>query len=360
MAKVSLILADRDEFFAERFSRYILDHNNFFDIVSFTEAEYLLNYLSTGKADVVLLEKDFATNEIIEKLKNKLVLIFDDCSKEVGDISYINKYQKTEALIKEITFKYAESIGNTGIISDNTGVANIIAVYSPIGGSGKTTVAMALAAGLVQQGCKTTYLNLEKFNSIGTYVNLPLMEGLSEIFLKIKNKGPNLSFDIMKNLALDESGVNYFVPAESAMEFNEMTNEEIMELVSKTSDIADVEYLVIDLPSEFNENILNILKMSNSVVFISTNDAVGINKTKMFMNEMNIFADLKFMYEKFLPVINKTNVGGIPPEFSEIFVEKQIYGCIPLLNNLRATTISEISNCMDNYLVNVMRAIMGR
>jgi cellulose biosynthesis protein BcsQ len=386
MSTISLILADKDDFFSERFSRYILEHNSIFDIIAFTKCEYLMEYLGNNSADILLIDKDFINDEVKAYLKNSLVIVLDDADNDYdGEYCHISKYQKTEDIIKKITFKYAESIGDKSIISANsTGAAKLVSVYSPIGGSGKTTIALGLAASMTARGQRVVYFNMEKFNSTGAYLSTDGQEGLSEIFLKLKNKnamGKNasnaqvsfqsndgeeskiesFSFAIMKRLLTDSSGLLYFAPPESAMEFNEMTTEEIITLLEEIANIADLDYVIIDLPTEFNESVIDVLKLSESVVFVTAGDTVGVHKTAMFMNEVNIFADLRIVYEKFLPVINKSDTRGISQGLQEILGEKGAIASVPIVSSLsRCRSVADMVGVLGGYLVNVVDMIVGR
>jgi cellulose biosynthesis protein BcsQ len=356
MSSISLILADKDEFFSERFSRYILEHNSLFEIMTFTKCEYLKDYLCKSSSDILLIEKSFINDEVRAYFKNVLVIVLDDKDMDNdGEFCHISKYQKTEDIIKKITFRYAESIGDKSIISDDTGTAKIVSVYSPIGGSGKTTLALSIATSFAMRGKRVIYFNMEKFNSVATYLNTDNAEGLSDIFLKLKNNGASISFDIMKRILTDQSGLQFFSPPESAMEFNEMSNEEINTLIKELANVTDLDLLIIDLPTEFDENVIDVLKLSNNVVFVATGDAIGANKTSAFMKEVNIFPDLRIVYDKFIPVINKNESAGVSPDIQALFNEKSVVAAVPVIQSLsRCGTVSDLASLLEGYLTNVM------
>lgn len=360
MAKVSLVLADSDNFFSQKFCRYILEHNNFYDIIAFTEQDYLVDYLTKNSVNLLLIEKSFATEEILKIAGNCLVIMLNDVSGEANGYSCVSKYQKTENLVKEITFKYAESIGDKSIVAGNDQLAQVIAVYSPQGGAGSTSVAAALSTVLAQNGYRAVYFNMEKVNS-GLFIMDSEAEGLSDIFLKIKSKSTNLSFEVTKRLQTDGSGVKFFAPAQSGMEFNEMSSGEIVEIIKETAGCGECQFVVVDLPTELSENIIDVLKISDHVVCVTTNDVIGTNKLRVFINEINFFPELRIVYEKFLPVINKSEIGGVDPNIQQIFGEKVVMASIPYINGLnKCQSAVDIGRIMDNYLMEVVRKITGR
>lgn len=358
MGKINLVLADSDDFFLKSLSRYILDHNSAFEVNIFTSDEYLLKYISNNSVDILLIEEGMLTSDVLSKTKNIITLILDDVSKETATYIHINKYQKTEAFLKEITFRYAEGKGDKSLFSSNSRHANVISVYSPVGGSGKTTFALALAGTLAKNGVKVFYLNMEKFNSSVLYFGKN-GESISEIFLKIKNKTVNLSFEIIKRLLVDESGVKYLGAVESAMEFDELTSDELNNLINELASIDDIDYLILDLPTEFDMKFIDIVKHSNYVSVICTEDSTGVLKLNSFLQELSIFPDLKMSYEKIIPVINKSNTREIPHSIQEILKEKQIACIIPQLNLNNVSTVTQLTAIMDNYILEMVRLVIG-
>ena len=360
MAKVSLILADRDDFFAEKFSRYILEHNNFYEITAFTQQNYLLDYIKNNSVDVLLTDKSFITDEVKEYINKGLIVVLDESDGEYNGYPTVNKYQKTENIIKEITFRYAESIGDKSIISSDSKKAKIVSVYSPAGGSGKSVISGVLSVLLAQNGFSPVYLNMEKFNS-GLFGDFENTEGLSDIFLKMKNKSKNLSFEITKRIISDENGVKMFAPTQSGMEFDEMSEDEITEFVSELAGIDNVSHIIVDLPTEFDRKTMNMLKLSNNILFIAVNDPIGYKKLKNFINEINIFPELRVAYEKIIPMINKNNSRGIPESIAGLMPEKPIVTSVPFINGIdRYGRITDITGVIGNYVTDVLRQISGR
>lgn len=360
MSKINLVLADEDIFFSQSFSRYILEHNGTFEITSYTKTEFLMDALDNGNIDILLIVEKMLTDEIKFKLTNCLILILDDVSKDAEPYAHVNKYQKTESILKEITFKYAESKGDQSFLASKGEGANIISVYSPIGGSGKTTVAMSLAGALVKRGYGVIYFSMERFGSEDCYMDVTSGEGLSEIFLKLKNGSNGLSFEIMKRLVTDESGIQYLLPPESAMEFSEMSCEEMHSLIEQMANCDGVDYLIIDTPSEFNEMILNVLKMSSCVALIAEETPSGISKIRKFVRELSIFAELKLIYDRFLPIVNKTSGRNASQAVQQVLGEKPAVGVIPYMNVSGLSSVKQLSAAIDDYIVEIIRFVVGR
>ena len=62
----------------------------------------------------------------------------------------IVKYQRISKIYQAILENYAEVSGDSGNYYSRIGVARLLAFYSPVGGSGKTTLSIATALSLVK------------------------------------------------------------------------------------------------------------------------------------------------------------------------------------------------------------------
>ena len=359
MAKISLVVVDNDTFFTQSFSRYVLEHNTTYDITTFTQADIFVQSAGKVKTDILLIEKDMFTDEIKACLGNYVVLMLDDISKDGDPYSSINKYQKAESIMKEITFRFAESRGDKSLLSTGSG-AKVISVYSPVGGAGKTTLSLAVAGALAKNGYGTMYFSLEKFNSASCVLKDNGMGSISEIFLKLKNGFGNLSFEIMKRLQTDESGVKYLAPPESSMEYNEISTEEFMELIKEIAATSGIDYLIIDLPTEYNEDIINYFKISDAVVFITTEDAYGLAKTAGFLKEVYLFPDLRIVYDKIIPIVNKAESRNPSSAVQQVFGEKNIAAAVPYMSLSGAQSVSKVSSAVDSYISELIRLAVNK
>jgi len=93
----------------------------------------------------------------------------------------------------------------------------VVAIYSPIGGSGKTTVAVNSAVHCAKKGLEVFYLNLENFQSTPLYFNCKKERNLSEL-LRCLKQGRNVAAKIRQIKQKDaDYGVHYFVPPEMSL-----------------------------------------------------------------------------------------------------------------------------------------------
>ncbi|MBQ7264485.1 MAG: AAA family ATPase [Firmicutes bacterium] len=352
---VKLVLVDNDEYFIKGFSRYILEYQSNIEIITYTDIEVFKASLASIAFDLVLISEIFPIDDSLKNLKNLFIL--SDETFEDDTCKKINKYQKTETLLKEIMLGYAELKGDRRLITNNETTVKLIGVYSPIGGSGKTTFSLALAGCLAKRNVGVLYLSLEKFFSAERYLGENLNPGLSELFLKLKNKSVSISFDINKKVQTDSSGVKYITPPESAMEYGEMTDEEMVKLINEISYSNVADYVIIDFPTEYNEGVINTLSSLDTIAFIVNEDSASMLKATKFAKEFDLIPSLNSLYDKVYLFANKTQGKSPTQVLQNLYKNKSILGCIPNMNLEGITDINSLSSVMDGYMAGFLQML---
>lgn len=142
-----------------------------------------------------------------------------------------------------------------------------VAFYSPAGGSGKTTLSLAMASACGAAGLRTFYLNLEEIDSVkGTLV--PSVGTLSDVFLALKTKGMNVGVKLAACAVQERTGGFYYLSGvESISEYEEITGDEMRRLVETICSLSEYDVVIIDVTSSFSEKTLAVLNEAD-IVFV--------------------------------------------------------------------------------------------
>ncbi len=333
---LELVLIDKDELYLDILSEYIMKNTNLFNVVCFTAIKYFKEYMCKKTADIVLLGE---TEETIEDMPSETLVL--DWGKE------IEKYQRVDDLIEKIMFKYAQKTGDMRGIGIGENNAEMIAVYSPKGGSGKTTLALALAVLAQSKGINTVYFNLEKFSSVPNFFEVFEDKSLSEIFLSLKEKNPKLILNILKNKLVDfNSGITYFSPPETQSEIEELEKEEIRYLFDEMKKIEDFKLIVVDLETNFNNIVVEILNQSDKILIPIFDDELSKLKINQFYNELDICFSERDIKEKILTIINKSE------NFDSLHNSKEIR--VPFVKEAETRDLKKLGEKVGIYLDEVL------
>ncbi|NJD01903.1 MAG: hypothetical protein FIA99_04745 [Ruminiclostridium sp.] len=272
MGKLTLVIADKDENYLSHLGNYIMVHySGRFSLHLFSSFEDLSLFLeSAGKhADILLYGCSFPEEAIVsEKVHTMIRLSENNTSHSDEDANTIFKYRHTERLIQDILHTYSKSSAGT-FIPDGKASAGICAVHSASGGTGKTCIAAGLSMLAARRGLKCLYLNFESTPSTSFYFKGQSERSLSDVIYYLKERGDNLAVKLESGRCCDPaSGVHYFLPPESACEFDELTGEDIDLFIGtiRSSSLADI--IFIDLPSGLSRRNKLILKSCDKVIEI--------------------------------------------------------------------------------------------
>lgn len=311
MAKLNLVIADFDESYVRGLSEYInSNHSPAFLVSCFTKADSFIRFMEQQPpADVLLISPDFYDISIgYANIKLKLVLSQGAIRQEYQAFQVINKYSTGEKLIGEVVHLYSKLNPSELRLSPYSKDAEFIGVYSPAGGTGKTTIAAALSIQCAELGMQSFYLNLESIQSTGAFFNSNSKRNLSYIFYYLKEKGKSLSFNMDGIKSTDtDYGVWYFDPPESPLEYEEIDSDNLGQLIQGIKEMGCYDYVFIDMSNTFDMKNYKIMNLCDRIVLVTLQEPISMNKNKLLYNELVKLSDSDkdCVLDKFINVINR-------------------------------------------------------
>ncbi|TYQ16065.1 UNVERIFIED_CONTAM: Mrp family chromosome partitioning ATPase [Acetivibrio alkalicellulosi] len=293
MGRITLVIADTDEEYVERIVNYLMsEHSHKFQVNSFTKQEILINYLNdtTKKVDVLLISPSMMSNSIPENKAEVIILLTSgNIASNSKDYECVNKYQHAERFVSNILDIFSEKNSNEIYLASGSKQAKVIAVYSPVGGVGKTTVAVSASIQYALKGFSVFYLNLESIQSTPLFFNCDSVQNLSKVlfYLKENNKNPGIKIEGAK-LIDEETNIHYFTPPDSALEMEEITGEELKRLISHLKMSGCYDFIFVDMSSNFDHENISILECCNEVLLVFSQDRLSEIKASLLNKEFKI------------------------------------------------------------------------
>ncbi len=340
MSKLNLIVADTDVSYLKGVVGYIADkYSGRFKVSSFSDSSSLKDYIggNNGKADILLVSPELYYEGLGEKgITLVAVLSAGRLPGEYKKCEVINKFQLGDNLVGNILNLFSEK--NTDILMQNgEKSAKIIAVYSPTGGSGKTSVAYGCSLKCAQKGQKVFYLNLEDTPSTPLFFESKGKYNLSHIFYYLKAKNKNLSLKIEGTRMEDaSSGIHYFIPPVSRLELLDMQPQEYSSLLKQLRQMDYYDVVFVDMPCFLEKRMISVLEESDSVIFLLTPDMVSDVKLAGALEEFDILYNNENIdiLSKILFVMNKSNIDNMPDIDCLKAREREISFIIPKIPQL--------------------------
>ncbi|MEA4846299.1 MAG: hypothetical protein VB106_03600 [Clostridiaceae bacterium] len=309
MARLNLVIADSDESYARGLSEYInSNHFSAFMASCFTRVDSFTGYFEKRHpADILIISPDFyEISAEYPQIKLKLIFSEGALNCEYPGFQPINKYSTGDKLIGEVIHLYSKINPLEERLPSYSSNTEFIGVYSPAGGTGKTTISSALSKQCAELGIKSFYLNLESIQSTGMFFSSYNKRNLSYIFYYLKEKSRNLSFK-MGGIKSTEDGVEYFNPPDSPMEYGEINPEELEQLLQGIKGMGCYDYVFIDMSDILDMKNYKIMALCDRIVMVTLEEPIASYKGRVLSNELTKLwdADKDSISDKFITVINK-------------------------------------------------------
>ena len=300
--RVKLLIATIDILYAKLISENISEnYADAIDVSVCSALEGAQEILSKRKYNVALMDM-----EMIKQLDTSMIhlpiLLWseneenEDTADLPPDFERIKKHQRISSIVSTILERYSKVSGSRHGLG--SGQAKITAVWSPAGGVGKTTVAMAYALSNTYEGRDVFYLNLENFSSVpGLFSEKG--KSISCIFEMLESHEGDVKM-LTQGISCRDSGITYLCGPDNFDDMCILSSENVRELIAACAELADE--LVIDLSCICDIRTKESFDIADKVLIVMDSTIVSEVKLAQFMSQNNVFESIK---EKVLFIANK-------------------------------------------------------
>jgi len=317
---IKILLASSDSQYVQRLadimSRTAVTTGDVIEISLFTDISKLEVYLGTKSEDEGLKKYHLAIIDesvaealgkmddisIIHLLTNDVVM--DGIhSERWPDYTYIYKYQRVSSIVAKMFMTFSKVRGE-----ERKGNRPVCAFFSPIGGSGSSTLAASLAMAAASEGIKPLFISLEYFNITELFFNDTnnSEQGLYDIFYVIAENGAVASaIDSAK--IHDPSGIFFLKKFPIWSEVTHIEPNEIETFIDAARAAFGIDVVILDLGSTFTNFTERALHVADEIFLTSNIESTSQLKLDSFLAEGSIF---KEFVGKTNLIYNKSNKIG--------------------------------------------------
>ena len=183
----------------------------------------------------------------------------------------------------------------------NKYIAKKIMVLGTKGGTGKSFVAVNLAIDLFNQSKSDVVLFDIDYKSAddATILNIIPQTTIHDLLQKTDKLDLNL---LGSSLTTCSSGIRFLPAPMNSIEAEYISSKQTIEIIDMLAEISD--YIVIDTPAYFSEDVLSILESIDHMIIIATMDVLSIKNLK---ESLFILKQLRFPRNKIILILNRAN-----------------------------------------------------
>jgi pilus assembly protein CpaE len=240
-----------------------------------SEADYIRRAMLAGARDFLM--KPFSGDELIEAVRN------------VHDTRPSLRMPSPSATaLAELAAGQPKKAVREG---------NVIAVFSPKGGIGCTTVSINIAVALANNGHKTLLIDGSlQFGDVGVMLNIKALTSVVDVIERISELDQDL---ISSVVATHDSGLKVLL-APPRPEMAELVKDaEVRALIRTLRELFD--FVIIDTSSSLNDVNLAMLDVADRIILIARQDLTSLKNVSRFFD---LSEDLEYERDKVMLVIN--------------------------------------------------------
>lgn len=291
MERPTIILADIDYDYLKALEwKFIDTFGNQVDLIVITKPEYFASFFAIQREAESLIISEELYNKTLKKHCIKKIIILSE-NPEIAEVTegiVLGKYDNIKAIVNEATYHLESS---SPLNKKNK--TRLVTVCSAIGGSGKTTIALALAKSLASYHKRAFYLNLEAVQSFAYYLkNQSCLDREACQILRRENE--NYGMKLASFFRMEE--FTYLPPLPGSMDALQIPIEHILLLLEQLKDSQIYDELIVDTDVIRGAGLARLLSISDTVLTIVKPDGFSANKTAFLLGNIDYSSKGKFLF----------------------------------------------------------------
>lgn len=298
MKKEILAVCDLEEAYAFRMAEYITQKVPFpCALHLFTKTEELEKFILHNKISILLIGES-AAGQLREKPEvSNIFVLWEGGKRKEENYQYIDKYQKPEAVIREVAEHMTErkewnECWMEGFTEQKSKL-KVVGIYSPVRRCLQTSFALTMGQ-LLAKKHKTLYLNFECYSGFDRLLQKEFQMDMLDVLYYFKCAREKLSVRL-PTIVQNVNGLDFIPPGQSGLDMRSITGEQWIELLRAIEKISDYEYLILDLTDGMS-GLFELLSYCFKIYTITRDDGFAMAKIRQYeqvlqLNEMNEIAD---------------------------------------------------------------------
>ncbi|MBR3637302.1 MAG: AAA family ATPase [Lachnospiraceae bacterium] len=320
MKRYRILMADEDISYLSKIELMLLrEYGEEIDLELITDADYLDKlFRSPQQVDILVIHEDFWKEEFRRQNIHHIFFLTEseNGTNSIQGITNIYKYSSVQNVVHTINIVLKRLVQG----GENKLEKKVVMVYSPQGGSGKTTIALGAAKALFQLGNHVLYVNTESIQgpafaeNVDKWADRSLIQALSV---------GRYSKEILEN-NIEHGDVDCLLPFQYSLVGNGLKDMNYLSLIQAVKNTMPYDIIIVDTSNDFNDFKAQMMSYADQVIIPCLQDEQSAYKVDALLRNINVSDKNKYIF-----VCNKFQI-GVENRLSETTVWQMFHHRIPL------------------------------
>lgn len=330
MKKYRIIMVDEDISYLSKIELMLLrEYGEEINLELITDANYLENLFQTPQQiDILVIHEDFWKEEYRKQsLRNIFFLTeAENGINSLPGISNIYKYSSVQNVVRTINIVLKHLVQGT----ENKLEKKVVLVYSPQGGSGKTTIALGAAKALFNLGNQVLYIDTESIQTPAFAENSN--KWADRLLIQELSVG-RFSKEVLDQ-NIERGNVDCLLPFQYSLVGNGLKDMNYLALIQAVKSMMPYDFIIVDASNEFNEFKARMMAYADQVIIPCLQDEQSAVKVEGLLRNINVSDKSKYIF-----VCNKYRIGE-ENRLSETTVWQMFHHKIPWSENIQGDAVA--------------------
>ncbi len=294
MAQTTIVLADLDAEYLDKLEKSFLhEFGHAAQLSLITDPAYLAEYFASPRTlDILVISEGLYDQGFAKHNISHLFFLCEEVPAAADSVEHPERYIYKYSSAKEVLDHVISRSGISHSTKLRAGVAKVLAVYSPVGGAGQTTLAAGLCAVFARNFRRALYVNLGGLQDFGF-----LLRGSQRMQPGVEKTlaaGSQYAYSKAKPLIVPEL-YDILPPFPAALASLGLAQAHFLPLLEQIKHSGDYDYIVLDTGADFTADTARWLAYADHVVLLTLADALSQYKLKILLQNIDTSDHAKYL-----------------------------------------------------------------
>lgn len=288
-----ILLADPDAKYLRPLElKFLEELSGRIDLEIITDIDYFKQYFSQPKTVEVLIIDEKWYHESLEQHNIDQIFVLTDSCSEIESkrtIQYIFKYSSSNEIYNTVI----RSMKGMSFEQKKDRETKVVVITSGSGGTGKTTIALGIAANLASRMQRVLYIDVEHVNTFQYWLKdcVPMN---AAVYSNLQKDRSGLYSHIKAYMGQDD--FSYIPPFKAALVTLGISMSFYRTLINEAKESGDYDVIVVDTEAVFDEDKAFLMTYADTLIMVVNQTPTSVYTMNELLKNIRIDSSDKYLF----------------------------------------------------------------